>query len=65
MNARGLIEWLDDPDPNCEVRIAVQPSWPFEHSLETLVDNDAERDETDEAPVVWLAVGDQAGLPAR
>ena len=32
MNARDLIEMLEDLDPETEIRLAHQPSWPFEYS---------------------------------
>ena len=33
MNARDLIELLQDVDPDTEVRLAQQPHWPFEYSV--------------------------------
>jgi hypothetical protein len=33
MNARELIELLEDLDPNTEVRFMSQPSYPFEYSI--------------------------------
>ncbi len=33
MNARDLIELLQDVDPDTEVRLAQQPKWPFEYSV--------------------------------
>ena len=38
MNARGLIELLEDLDPETEIRIAQQPSWPFEYAIESVVE---------------------------
>lgn len=34
MRVRELIEILEDLDPEAEVLVAVQPSWPFEHALD-------------------------------
>jgi hypothetical protein len=33
VNARDLIELLQDVDPDTEVRLAQQPRWPFEYSV--------------------------------
>ena len=37
MTASELIELLEDLDPDTEVRIAQQPSWPFEYTIDALV----------------------------
>ena len=34
MTAKDLIEILQDMDPNTEVRLAIQPNYPFEHSID-------------------------------
>lgn len=34
MTASELISLLEDLDPDTEVRLAMQPSWPFEYSIE-------------------------------
>jgi len=33
MRVRDLIDQLKSMNPDAEVRLAIQPSWPFEHSL--------------------------------
>lgn len=33
MQVQDLIEALGQFDPDAEVRLAVQPGWPFEHSI--------------------------------
>lgn len=33
MNVQNLIRMLEDLDPEAEVRLAIQPSYPFEHRL--------------------------------
>jgi hypothetical protein len=42
MTVNELIEMLQDEDPDAEVRLLMQPSWPFEYSVGGLVrDEDA------------------------
>ena len=38
MTAAELIELLSGVDPDCEVRLAEQPSWPFEYSISDVVE---------------------------
>jgi len=38
MTAQDLIELLSGVDPDTEVRIAEQPSWPFEYSINDVVE---------------------------
>lgn len=33
MTAKDLIEQLQDLDPNTEIRLAIQPNYPFEHEV--------------------------------
>jgi hypothetical protein len=33
MKVRDLIEYLENFDEEAEVRLAMQPSWPFEYSI--------------------------------
>ena len=35
MLVRELIEMLEDCDEHAEVRLAHQPSWPFEYSIDS------------------------------
>lgn len=37
MNVRELIQELEGLDPETEVRIAEQPHWPFEYSVDSIV----------------------------
>lgn len=32
-----LLELLQDVDPTAEVRLAVQPSWPFENEIDSVI----------------------------
>lgn len=58
MTVAELIELLSDLDPEAEVRLAVQPSWPFEHHLAPEVAEVGGR--------VWLAESGQIGyLPGE
>ena len=43
MNVRELIEELESMDPNAEVKIAHQPSWPLECSIGQVVELDPMR----------------------
>lgn len=78
MTVYELKQLLDDLDDDAEVRLAHQPSWPFEYSLADVVaidrdDDEAEpthraiEDDEDEcATVVYLVEGDQLGyLPGH
>ncbi len=38
MTAAELIELLSGVDPDTEVRLAEQPSWPFEYAIEDVVE---------------------------
>jgi len=37
MNVSELIAHLEDCDPDAEVRLATQPSWPFEWSISDII----------------------------
>lgn len=37
MNVAELVEYLEDLDPETEVRLATQPNWPFEYSVGEIV----------------------------
>lgn len=52
MTVAELIELLERLDPEAQVRVATQPSWPFEYHISQVA-------ETDDA--CWIAVGDQVG----
>ena len=50
MTVEELIQELQYLDPAAEVRLAEQPSWPFEYNLNGVVEIGGK---------VWLAEGDQ------
>lgn len=52
MTAADLIEILEDLDPSTEVRLAMQPSWPFEYSI---APNYAITDREGEEQIFYLA----------
>lgn len=63
-----LIEALEAYDPDTSVRIAQQPSWPFEYTLgavtctpDDIHPDDLDGDTPPPDPVVWLAEGHQVG----
>ncbi len=74
MTVRELINLLEDHDAHAEVRIAHQPSWPFEYSIGDIVacdpgDEDEEGECGDggdasrghEPPVVYIGEREQLG----
>jgi hypothetical protein len=73
MKVAELIELLQGLPDDAEVRIAQQPSWPFEYSITGAVivgGGFTEDEDEDEAassePVVYLAEGSQLGyLPGN
>jgi basic membrane lipoprotein Med (substrate-binding protein (PBP1-ABC) superfamily) len=77
MTVYELKRLLEDFDDDAEVRLAHQPSWPFEYSLADVIaidpDDEAELahqaiddDEDECATVVYLVEGDQLGyLPGH
>ncbi len=44
---QDLINFLEDMDPNAEVRFASQPSWPFEYSIADVQEVKEPVEETD------------------
>lgn len=54
MTVGELIEMLQDFDEEAEVRLAEQPSWPFEYSIGGVIYDDAKE-------VVMIAEGSQLG----
>jgi len=56
MTASQLIEELKQLQPGTEIRIASQPSWPFEWSIGGLVVT-----EEGEEAIAYLSEGDQIG----
>jgi len=69
MNIRDLITMLEEiaeESPEAEVRIAEQPSWPFENEIngvvEVVLDDERYEDGVSEPPVVvYLEEGEQIG----
>ena len=62
---REMIEMLQDVDPDSELRIAQQPNYPFEYSLDTgsgpLVEVEQEEEGDDMPSVVYIVSGNQIG----
>lgn len=59
-----LIEQLMDIQstyPDAEVRLAMQPAWPFEFSIHSVTPITLEADQGEEVPVVYLSEGVQLG----
>jgi len=52
MTAEELIEFLQDFDPETEVRIAHQPNYPFEYAIDDIVIVDG---------IIYIGEGDQLG----
>lgn len=52
MTVEELIQELEYLDRNAEVRLAQQPSWPFEYDLNGVVEADGK---------VWIVEGNQLG----
>jgi predicted membrane GTPase involved in stress response len=69
MTVGELKEMLEGLDDDMEVRLAMQPAWPFEYSISSVevIDNDPEG--SDKEPIegiVYLVEGDQLGyLPGN
>ena len=65
MRLSELLELLEDiqdsfPDEDPEVRLAIQPQWPFEHSIRSVGYLEGEG-----APVVYISEGVQLGYLPR
>jgi len=77
MTVKQLIRQLEDFNPDSEVRLAIQPSWPFEHSIGNVVSvslTDEDADDDEEVPdyantgeeIVYIGEGYQVGyLPGQ
>lgn len=71
MTVQELIDALSQMNPGAEVRIAHQPSWPFELSIGSVVsaedafeapeDGSDEPEELPDLDVVWIGEGSQIG----
>jgi hypothetical protein len=53
MLVRDLIEELEQFDPDTEVRIAQQPSWPFEYGIDAIIEVDTKSDHCTECGYEW------------
>lgn len=56
MNVQNLIDTLSAMDPDAEVRLAMQPSWPMEYTVDDVVEFTGYA-----GPTVYLAEGGQVG----
>ena len=61
MTTRELIEILSEYGPDTEVRIATQPTWPFEHEIAGTDDNQHPTEAEQATPIVYLLEGRQIG----
>ena len=65
MKVRDLIDILSDHDPEAEVRMMIQPSYPLEAGLDGVVSDGQIREHEDEPeegePVVYLLQGSHVG----
>lgn len=52
MTVEELIQELEQMDRDAEVRIAQQPSWPFEYDLNGVIESGGK---------VWIVEGEQKG----
>ncbi|MBX3045149.1 MAG: hypothetical protein KIT33_15370 [Candidatus Kapabacteria bacterium] len=57
MTVAELIETLQDFDLDMEVRIAHQPNWPFEYSIESIWQDE----EGEYSEAIYLVEGSQLG----
>jgi len=60
MTVGDLIEELEGYPEDAEVRLAIQPSWPFEHSVSEVTHSAPEPD-SEEGGVVYVGEGRQLG----
>jgi hypothetical protein len=60
MTVQELMDLLEDLDPEAEVRMAQQPSWPFEYSISDVMQPEPPAEE-DRPNVVYLVEGSQLG----
>jgi hypothetical protein len=61
LTVSGLIDELEDCDPEAEVRLATQPSWPFEWSLSNREPGPVLQVDLEGQPIVYLVEGEQFG----
>ena len=65
MRVEELIEYLRDCDQDTEVRFASQPSWPFEYSINSVVEVEVENRTGESEKVIFLEEGRQLGYLHR
>lgn len=74
MTVRELIGVLEEQDPDAEVRLMIQPSWPFEHAIAGVWTPDEPNPYDDESgflpadtdgPVVYLTEGRQLAYGSK
>lgn len=67
MTVQDLIDILSEMNPDSQVRFASQPNWPFEYSINDVVEvSNNEDDEDNEDTTVYLVEGRQLGyLPGN
>ena len=64
MNVGELLEMLEGEEPDMEVRLAMQPSWPLRFQVDRVVndafiDRDEDDEDGDEGPqFIWIVAGD-------
>jgi hypothetical protein len=62
MNVQDLIDILSECDPNADVRLGVQPSWPLRHEVTGIVTPDdldtGDEDEVQHEGFVWIVASD-------
>jgi hypothetical protein len=66
---RGLLEELEEEHGDCEVRLAVQPTWPLNHSIDNVrfVEGDGDPSGTmsSNPDAVWIAASHSAPYGER
>ena len=78
MTVRELIDALENFDENQEVRLAQQPNYPFEYSIDNIVEfsaagakddpyesEDSVRQDADDEHIVYITEGQQLGYLSK
>lgn len=66
MTVQELIEELNYMNPDAEIRIASQPNWPFEYSINSTVEVEGDEEGEEEGfPTVYIVEGRQLGYLPR
>lgn len=61
MKVYELIERLEEWEPDSEVYIATQPSWPLQFEVARITSNEDQLPNPDEPDVVYLLTGEHPG----